>query len=92
MGFRQYWHRRQGLFVTGIFTLGLWTSGWTQETPNASAVFTRAQAAIDADTERLSGIFKDIHQNPELVFMETRTAGIVAAELKALGFRKRCSV
>jgi hypothetical protein len=31
-------------------------------------------------------MFKDIHQNPELGFMETRTAAIVATELKALGF------
>jgi amidohydrolase len=35
------------------------------------------------DGERLVGIYKDIH---ELGFMETRTAAIVAKELKALGF------
>ena len=28
-------------------------------------------AAIDADAERLIGIFKDLHQNPELGFMAT---------------------
>ncbi len=42
--------------------------------------------SIDADTERLQTIFKDFHQNPELGFMETRTSGIVAQELKALGY------
>jgi hippurate hydrolase len=46
----------------------------------------QARAAVDADSARLTAIFKDIHQNPELGFMETRTAGIVAKELKALGF------
>lgn len=46
----------------------------------------QAQAAVDADTARLTAIFKDIHQNPELGFMEKRTAAIVAKELKALGF------
>lgn len=46
----------------------------------------RARAAIDADTPRLTAMFKDIHQNPELGFMETRTAAIVARELRALGF------
>ena len=39
-----------------------------------------------ADSARLTEIFKDIHQNPELGFMEVRTSGIVAKELKALGY------
>ncbi|HET9432879.1 MAG TPA: amidohydrolase [Chitinophagaceae bacterium] len=40
-----------------------------------------------ADSARMVAIFKDIHQNPELGFMEVRTSGIIAKELKALGFR-----
>lgn len=51
-----------------------------------TALVAQARAAIDADTPRLTAMFKDIHQNPELGFMETRTAAIVAEELKALGF------
>lgn len=43
-------------------------------------------ALVEADTGRLETIFKDIHQNPELGFMETRTAGIIAQELEELGF------
>ncbi len=39
-----------------------------------------------ADSLRLVEIFKDIHRNPELGFMEIRTSGIVARELKALGY------
>ncbi|MFT3679921.1 MAG: amidohydrolase [Ferruginibacter sp.] len=39
-----------------------------------------------ADSSRLVEIFKDIHQNPELGFKETRTAGIIAKELKTLGY------
>jgi len=46
----------------------------------------RVQAAIDADTPRLLELFKDLHRNPELAFTETRTAGIVARELKARGY------
>jgi hippurate hydrolase len=46
----------------------------------------RVQAAIDADTPRMVEMFKDLHRNPELAFTETRTADIVARELKALGY------
>jgi len=38
------------------------------------------------DSARLVTIFKDFHENPELGFMELRTAAIVAKELKALGY------
>lgn len=44
--------------------------------------YDRLMAAIDQDGDRLKEIFKDIHQNPELGFMETRTAGIMAEELR----------
>ncbi|MBL0358538.1 MAG: amidohydrolase [Chitinophagaceae bacterium] len=40
-----------------------------------------------ADSARLVQIFKDIHQNPELGFMEVRTSGIIAKELRALGYQ-----
>ena len=50
------------------------------------ALLAKVNAAIDADAERLTAIFKDLHQHPETGFTETRTAGIVAKELKALGF------
>lgn len=46
----------------------------------------KVSAAVDADASRLEALFKDLHQNPELGFMETRTAGIIAAELDKLGF------
>jgi amidohydrolase len=40
-----------------------------------------------ADSLRLTGIFIDIHENPELGFMEVRTSAIVAKELKTLGYQ-----
>lgn len=39
-----------------------------------------------ADSARLVTIFKDLHSNPELAFLESRTAGIVAKEFKSLGY------
>ncbi|MDI1256498.1 MAG: amidohydrolase [Flavobacterium sp.] len=41
---------------------------------------------VVSDSLRLIAIFKDLHQNPELAFMEVRTAAIVAKELKTLGY------
>ncbi len=38
------------------------------------------------DSLRLVEIFKDLHQNPELGFMEVRTSGIITKELKLLGY------
>jgi len=56
------------------------------------AYFDRLQATIDKDRDRLINLFKDIHQNPELAFMETRTAAIVARELKALGYEVKTGI
>jgi amidohydrolase len=39
-----------------------------------------------ADSSRQVGMYKDLHQNPELGFMEVRTSGIIAKELQALGY------
>ncbi|MGL6268231.1 MAG: amidohydrolase, partial [Chitinophagaceae bacterium] len=40
-----------------------------------------------ADSSRLVEIYKDLHQNPELGFMEVRTSGIIAKELQSLGYQ-----
>jgi hippurate hydrolase len=47
---------------------------------------TKIKELSNTDSKRLETTFKDIHQNPELPFMEVRTAAIVAQELKTLGF------
>ncbi len=41
---------------------------------------------MDADAERLEALFLDLHRHPALAFAEQRTAGVVARNLKALGF------
>jgi amidohydrolase len=58
------------------------------ETPAAlpATLIARINAAVDADAARLTTVFKDLHQHPEIAFTETRTAAIVAKDLKGLGF------
>lgn len=48
--------------------------------------------ATEAATPRLIEIRRDIHRVPELAFQETRTAGIVAAELTRLGLVPRTGI
>lgn len=58
----------------------------------SSDLMDRVTAAVDQDGPRLTDIFKDIHQNPELGFMETRTAGIVAREFTSLGYEVKTGI
>ncbi len=57
----------------------------TAATLNAQTTKQVKQMAY-ADSLRLVAIYKDLHQNPELDFMEVRTSGIIAKELRALGY------
>lgn len=41
---------------------------------------------MDALLEDLADVYRDLHAHPELGFAETRTAGIVAARLRTIGF------
>ncbi|HWO20369.1 MAG TPA: amidohydrolase [Kofleriaceae bacterium] len=43
--------------------------------------------AIKADLPSLLAIYRDLHANPELSFQETRSAAVLAAEAKKLGFQ-----
>ena len=47
----------------------------------------KVNSLIDKNEKNLVKTFKDIHENPELGFMETRTSAIVAKELKKLGYK-----
>jgi amidohydrolase len=41
---------------------------------------------VEAEYPSLFGIYKKLHAQPELFFMEVKTAALVAGELRALGF------
>ena len=42
------------------------------------------EAEVAADYPHLLALYKDIHAHPELGFQETRTAAILAGEMRAL--------
>lgn len=55
------------------------------QTLSTSGSYTLLKQLADEDSSRLVDLFKDFHLHPELAFTETRTAGILAKELRALG-------
>ncbi len=54
---------------------------------NAQEQISLIEKSVNKNNEKYVAIFKDIHENPELGFMEVRTAGIVAKELKSYGYK-----
>src|SRR6187455_2278503 len=44
------------------------------------------EAKVNAEYDSLEAIYKDLHQHPELSFMEVHTAAFLAKELRAVGF------
>ena len=88
------------LLIIGILASLATVSAYTQDASTAgepsprvsAALSARVQATIAQDNARVIAIFKDIHQHPELGFMELRTAAIVAQELEALGFEVKTGI
>ena len=87
---------RTSIFITLVFALAtsicLAQQDISKKKPMPAELVNKVTSLIDADTNRITNIFKDIHQNPELGFMEVRTAGIVAKELKALGYEVKTNI
>lgn len=52
----------------------------------ADNILAKVKQLAYADSARLVTTFIDLHTHPELGFMESRTAGVVASELKTLGY------
>lgn len=71
------------LFLAATSTRAEVTSA-SAEAPIPAALIAKVNTAIAADIPRLTAIFKDLHQHPEIAFTETRTAAIVAKELKSV--------
>ena len=63
---------------------------WTSAAALALAMPAAAQtlgSEVEKQMPSLMAIYKDLHANPELSFMEVRSAGILAAEARKLGFK-----
>ena len=63
---------------------------WTGAAALALAAPAAAQTLggeVDKQMPSLMAIYKDLHAHPELSFMEVRSAGILAAEARKLGFK-----
>ena len=78
--------RRICLSVVAAAVAALAISASAQVAPLPAALISKVNAAVDADSGRLTAVFKDLHQHPEIAFTEKRTAAIIAKDLKALGF------
>lgn len=74
----------QWISVLGLVLLA--STAWAQQKVLPASLVDEVSSAVDQDAPRLDEIFKDLHQNPELGFMEKRTAGIVAGQLEELGY------
>ncbi|MFM6904873.1 MAG: amidohydrolase [Acinetobacter tjernbergiae] len=74
-------HRRiLSTLIVGSLGFGTIAQGYAQDTKQL------IEQSVSQNNDKFVKIFKDIHQNPELGFMEFRTAAIVAKELKSYGY------
>src|SRR5689334_14737223 len=62
-------------------SLAIGNAAWAQTNKPAQTV-----PEIDALEPELVGLYRDLHQHPELAFHEDRTASVLAERLRALGF------
>jgi amidohydrolase len=66
-----------------VLTVGLLAS---PARASDSSTAHEVDAILAKDYPRLRKIYEDLHQHPELGFAETRTAALLAKEMRALGF------
>ncbi|WP_229447313.1 amidohydrolase [Nitratireductor sp. B36] len=80
------------MLLVGASFVGAGHAHAQQQSHISAEMIEQVRASVKEDASRLETIFKDIHQNPELGFMETRTAEIIAKELESLGFEVKTGI
>ncbi|MES2317754.1 MAG: amidohydrolase [Pseudomonadota bacterium] len=53
---------------------------------DAAPLKTQVAARVNSVYPQLESIYKDLHAHPEIAFQELRTAGVLAADMRAIGF------
>jgi amidohydrolase len=53
---------------------------------DVAAAKQRIDSVLDKDYPHLDGLYKDLHAHPEVAMQENRTAALMAAEIRKLGF------
>lgn len=76
-----------------LLFLALVLAGCATAQPNEpDSLFEQMTARVEAREDDLVALRHDLHRHPELSKQESRTAGVVAARLDALGFEVRTGV
>jgi amidohydrolase len=74
-------HTLSTAVASALLLVGIGGSGAARAAPDF------APAVAEDYDRKLESLFLDFHRNPELSYLETRTAGIMARELRAAGAR-----
>src|SRR5688572_10198791 len=74
------------VWIIVCFAIFSMATAGAQSVKKATIDIISIKQMANQDSSRLVEIYKDLHQNPELAFMEVRTSGIIVKELKVLGY------
>ncbi|CCA90328.1 MULTISPECIES: amidohydrolase [unclassified Novosphingobium] len=69
-----------------LLLAGLAASPAVAAVPDPKADLARIDAVLDKNYPQLQALYEDIHAHPEVAFQETRTAALLAARMRKLGF------
>lgn len=72
--------------LAGALAAALAAPAQAQPAFDTSAATTQINATLDKQYPQLESLYKDIHAHPEVGFQENRTAALLAARMRELGF------